>query len=107
MLNKTKLIEIAAEKFCTTSNVIRGKSRTQRASYARDAASYLMHLQGYTHEEIARCVNRHRTSVSKGLDRVHERMRSNAKDCIVYHRSLNEACLDAGIPIDEAMEEAL
>lgn len=56
MLNKITLVEIAAEKFCTTSNVIRGKSRTQRASYARDAASYLMHLQGYTHEEDRKSV---------------------------------------------------
>jgi chromosomal replication initiation ATPase DnaA len=92
MLNEIKLIEIVSKEFGTTPAVIRGKSRTQRASYARDALSYLMHLHNCTHEEIARFVNRHRTSSTMSIKRVKERIESDAGDCVTYCKSLNALC---------------
>ena len=97
MKTKNQLIEIAANEFGSTPNVIRGKSRTRRASYARDALSYIMHLHGYTHEEISRLVNRHRASVTHGIERVNARFRSQDESNLVYLQSLHKACFHAGI----------
>lgn len=107
MLNKIKLIEIVAEAFGTTPNIIRGKSRTRRASYARDALAYVMHLHNCTHEEISRLVNRHRTSVTHGLDRVQARLASDAQDCTVYCSALNAACNQAGVQIKYKSNETI
>ncbi len=99
MKTKTQLIEIAANEFGSTPNVIRGQARTRRASYARDALSYIMHLHGHTHEEISRLVNRHRASVTKGIERVNSRLRSEDRDESVYCRALHKACFHAGIKL--------
>ena len=107
MLNKIKLTEIVAEEFGTTPNIIRGKSRTRRASYARDALAYVMHLHNCTHEEISRLVNRHRTSVTYGLNRVQARLASEAQDCIVYCSALNNACAQAGVQIKYKTNETI
>ena len=97
MLAKTKIIEIAANEFGSTPNVIRGKSRTRRASYARDALSYILHLHGCTHEEISKLVNRNRSSVTKGIDRVNTRRQSEDHDSSAYLQALRKACFHAGI----------
>jgi chromosomal replication initiation ATPase DnaA len=107
MLNKIKLTEIVAEKFGTTPNIIRGKSRTRRASYARDALAYVMHLHNCTHEEISRLVNRHRTSVTYGLKRVQARLESEARDCVVYCSALNEVCSLADVQIKYKTNETI
>lgn len=107
MLNKIKLTEIVAEEFGTTPNIIRGKSRTRRASYARDALSYVMHLHNCTHEEISRLVNRHRTSVTYGLKRVQARLESEARDCVVYCSALNEVCSLADVQIKYKTNETI
>ena len=107
MLNKIKLTEIVAEKFGTTPNIIRGKSRTRRASYARDALAYVMHLHNCTHEEISRLVNRHRTSVTYGLKRVQARLASEARDCEVYCSALNEVCSLADVQIKYKTNETI
>lgn len=99
MKTKTQLIEIAANEFGSTPNVIRGKARTRRASYARDALSYIMHLHEYTHEEISRLVNRDRSSVTKGIERVNSRLQSEGRDSSLYCQALNKACVNAGIQI--------
>lgn len=97
MKTKHQLLEIAANEFGSTPNVIRGKSRTRRASHARDALSYIMHLHGYTHEEISKLVNRCRASVTHGLDRVNNRLRSKKNMDIIYAQALHKACFHAGI----------
>ena len=97
MKTKNQLLEIAANEFGSTPNVIRGKSRTRRASHARDALSYIMHLHGYTHEEISKLVNRHRASVTHGLDRVNNRLRSKKNIDLIYAQALHKACFHAGI----------
>ena len=104
MINETKLTNIVAKQFGTTANVIRGDSRTRRASYARDALSYVMHLHECTHEEISRLVNRHRTSVTKGIERVHLRIHSEAQDCIVYCELLQNICTEAGVQIQRKLK---
>jgi|DEB0MinimDraft_12_1074336.scaffolds.fasta_scaffold56631_2 chromosomal replication initiation ATPase DnaA len=107
MLNKIKLTEIVAEEFGTTPNIIRGKSRTRRASYARDALAYVMHLHNCTHEEISRLVNRHRTSVTYGLKRVQARLESEARDCVVYCSALNKVCSLADVQIKYKTNEPI
>ena len=107
MLNKIKLTEIVAERFGTTPNIIRGKSRTRRASYARDALAYVMHLHNCTHEEISRLVNRHRTSVTHGLDRVRARIESKADDCTIYCSALQNVCTEAGVQIKYKTNETI
>jgi len=107
MLNKIKLTEIVAEEFGTTPNIIRGKSRTRRASYARDALSYVMHLHNCTHEEISRLVNRHRTSVTHGLDRVRARLSSEAQDCVIYCLALQKVCFLADVSIKYKTNETI
>ena len=97
MKTKNQLIEIAANEFGSTSNVIRGKSRTRRASYARDALSYIMHLYGYTHEEISRLVSRDRSSVTHSIKRVNARLRSNRDADTIYAQALHKACFHSGI----------
>jgi chromosomal replication initiation ATPase DnaA len=97
MKTKHELIEIAANEFGSTPNVIRGKSRTRRASYARDALSYIMHLHGYTHEEISRLVNRNRGSVTHGIKRVKTRIKSEDEINSAYLQALHKACFHAGI----------
>jgi len=97
MKTKNQLIEIAANEFGSTPNVIRGKSRTRRASYARDALSYILHLHGCTHEEISKLVNRSRSSVTKGIERVNARRKHEEHDSSVYLQSLRKACFHAGI----------
>lgn len=97
MKTKIELIEIAANEFGSTPNVIRGKSRTRRASHARDALSYIMHLHGYTHEEISRLINRHRASVTHGIERVNARLRSKKDMDLIYAQALHKACFHAGI----------
>lgn len=99
MKTKTQLIEIAANEFGSTPNVIRGKARTRRASYARDALSYIMHLHEYTHEEISRLVNRDRSSVTKGIERVNARLQSEDRDNSAYCQALHKACFHAGIQL--------
>ena len=90
MLNKIKLTQIVAEEFGTTPNIIRGKSRTRRASYARDALAYVMHLHNCTHEEIARSINRSRSGASASIYRVHSRIDSDAYDCVMYCKLLEK-----------------
>ena len=97
MKTKNQLLEIAANEFGSTPKVIRGMSRTRRASYARDALSYILHLHGCTHEEISKLVNRNRSSVTKGIDRVNTRLRSEDSDSSVYLQALHKACFHAGI----------
>lgn len=97
MKTKHQLLEIAANEFGSTPNVIRGPRRTRRASNARDAISYIMHLHGYTHEEISKLVNRHRASVTKGIERVNNRLRSNKDIDLIYLQALHKACFHAGI----------
>ena len=107
MLNKIKLTEIVAEEFGTTPNIIRGKSRTRRASYARDALAYVMHLHNCTHEEISRLVNRHRTSVTHGLDRIQARLASDSQDCVVYCKALEDVCTEADVQIKYKTNETI
>ena len=97
MKTKHQLLEIAANEFGSTANVIRGPRRTRRASNARDAISYIMHLHGYTHEEISKLVNRSRSSVTHGIERVNARLRSNSDIDLIYLQALHKACVHAGI----------
>jgi|TARA_R110000796_G_scaffold249261_1_gene376848 chromosomal replication initiation ATPase DnaA len=101
MLAKTKIIEIVSQQFGTTPNTIRGKSRNRRASHGRDASAYLMYLHNFTHEEIARSINRSRSGASASIYRVHSRIDSDAYDCVMYCKLLEKVCQIAGVQMEK------
>jgi chromosomal replication initiation ATPase DnaA len=73
-MNKLEILTKTAEAVGSDYKVVVGERRTRKASFARDICCFVLHILGFTHDDIGRGINRDRATVTHCIKRVKSRI---------------------------------